>query len=70
MNPQPRQIRAARALLGWKQATLDHYAGVASNTTHFAEAGREMPEVRLVANALFNAGIRFIEGGVVLERRA
>jgi hypothetical protein len=70
MTPQPRQIRAARALLGWNQARLDRFAGAPNLTTHYLESGQKRSYGVLVVNALFNAGIRFVENGVVLERRA
>jgi len=70
MTVEPRQIRAARALLGWSQARLDRFAGVLDRTTHYVEAGETFRNARPIENALFNAGIRFIENGVTLERRA
>ncbi len=70
MSPQPRQIRAARALLGWNQSRLDRFANAPVRTTHYVESGEKAVHGYLIENALFNAGIRFVENGVVLERRA
>jgi len=70
MTVEPRQIRAARALLGWNQARLDRFANAPIRTTHYVESGEKPVHGYLIENALFKAGIRFIENGVTLERRA
>ncbi|MBI5162844.1 MAG: helix-turn-helix domain-containing protein [Magnetospirillum sp.] len=58
----PRQIRAARALLGWSQAELAQRAGVHKNALARLEAGRTDPRVSTmdaVIEALTAEGITF-----------
>jgi transcriptional regulator with XRE-family HTH domain len=58
-----RQIRAARALLGWTQQCLADRALVAINTVRAIERDRPHPKedtVEAVVKALENAGISFL----------
>ncbi|MFG1358168.1 helix-turn-helix domain-containing protein [Xanthobacter pseudotagetidis] len=67
-----RQIKAGRALLGWKRAELAAHAGVTADDVRAAEADATPQEalnaplaatrVRL-ADALADAGIAFTNGG-------
>lgn len=60
----PRQCRAARALLGWKQSILAHRAGVGLSTVAQFEAGnwRTYPRnIEAMEKALNHAGIRFVK---------
>ena len=59
------QIRAARAMLAWKQDQLADKAGVARRTLATLEAGGDVTEtVRVkVQEALERAGVRFIRAG-------
>lgn len=62
MAISPRQIRAARALLGWPQAELAQKAGVHRNVLARLEAGRTDPKVSTldaVVEALQAHGIIF-----------
>ncbi len=61
------QIRAARALLNWKQTTLAKAAKVSEMSIKNLEKGDGDPRVstvKAVQTALEAAGIEFIEGGV------
>ena len=67
----PHQIRAARALLGLKQAELAAMAGISVQAVKLLEAGKTDPRVSTLAaieRALTEAGVTFIdadgEGGV------
>ena len=61
-----RQIKAARALLGWSQADLARYSGVSEPTIARLEAadgdlgGRE-DTVQKIRHAIETAGIQFFE---------
>jgi predicted transcriptional regulator len=72
-----RQIKAARALLGWSQSDLARRSGISEPTIARLESldgelgGRE-ETVRKIRAALENSGIEFINGGgpgVRLRRR-
>lgn len=74
----PAQCRAARALLGWTQATLADRAGVARRTVAHFEVGRRVLLVRTrreIANTFQRAGVEFFWAmptsgeGVRLNRR-
>ena len=61
------QLRAARALLGWDQATLARHAGVSVPTIKRIEGGAANPQdstLSKVADALADAGIVPIEDGI------
>ena len=61
------QIRAARALLGWRQIDLAREAHISFNTLNKIEAELVDPRastLRAIQRALEQAGIEFIEGGV------
>lgn len=67
----PRQCRAARALLGWKQSTLAHRAGVGLSTVAQFEGGnwRTYPRnIEAMETALNRAGISFVKTYGVLAR--
>ena len=75
-----RQIKAARALLGWSQADLAHRSGVSEPTVARLESadgdlgGREETG-RKIASTIEAAGVDFIEengggAGVRLRKRA
>lgn len=66
------QIRAARALLGWKQSVLDYQASAPWPATSYIERGEDKYAAHQPAlvSALEKAGIRFVPNGVVLERSA
>ena len=59
----PRQIRAARALLGWSQEELADRAGVARSALARLEAGRADPRaatVEALEDALQAGGVEFL----------
>jgi len=59
----PRQIRAARALLGWSQQQLADKAIMSLNAVTRLEAGKVDPRVSTVTaieKALVKAGIEFL----------
>ncbi len=61
-----RQIRAARALLGWSQQQLADKAIVSVNALARLERGKVDPRLSTLAaveKALTKAGIEFISGG-------
>jgi transcriptional regulator with XRE-family HTH domain len=65
-----RQIRAARALLGWTQQTLADRALVAVNTVRAIESRRPYPKpdsVSAVRRALEKGGIVFLPRGTLGE---
>jgi transcriptional regulator with XRE-family HTH domain len=69
-----RQIRAARALLGWTQAGLAKAAEVGQATVQRAEATDGVPNIRApillaIETALARAGIEFIDNGVGVRLR-
>jgi predicted transcriptional regulator len=74
-----RQVKAARALLGWSQSDLARRSGISEPTIARLESvdgqlgGRE-ETVRKIRAALENSGIEFIDGngggpGVRLRKR-
>jgi DNA-binding XRE family transcriptional regulator len=65
-----RQIRAARALLGWTQQTLADRALVAINTVNAIETDRPYPKedtIDSVIQTLEKAGIAFLSDGLMGE---
>ena len=61
-----RQIRAARALLGWSQQDLGDRAVLSLNAIKRLESGQSDPRistVMAVKNALENGGVEFISEG-------
>jgi transcriptional regulator with XRE-family HTH domain len=65
-----RQIRAARALLGWTQETLADRALVAINTVRAIEQERPYPKsdtIEAVRRALEKAGVLFLTDGAMGE---
>lgn len=65
-----RQIRAARALLGWTQQTLADRALVALNTVNAIETDRPYPKedtIESVIQALEKAGVVFLSNDVMGE---
>ena len=66
----PDQIRAARALLGWKQSDLASAAGVAAVSVKNIEAGRTDARGSTLAKlekAFNDAGVIFLEPGVTRD---
>ncbi len=64
------QVRAARALLGWRQADLAAKSGVAEISIKNMERGATDARgstLRKIEAALENAGIEFMVGGVRLK---
>jgi transcriptional regulator with XRE-family HTH domain len=64
------QCRAARAFLGWSQATLAERSSVAKQTIADFERGARSPYPRTIQDletCLSSAGVRFIENGVVFD---
>lgn len=69
--PTPAQLRAARALLGWRQADLARHSGISDITVKNVERGATDPRVTTMdalQSALERAGIEFLENGVVDKR--
>lgn len=63
----PRQIRAARALLGWSQQQLADKAIVSLNAVTRLEKGKvdsRMSTISAIQKALTKAGIEFISADV------
>jgi len=63
-----RQLKAARALVGWEQTDLAKKAGVAISTVRRMESfqgeiGARTSTLSLVTKALERAGIEFLDGG-------
>jgi len=65
----PAQIKAARALLGWRQVDLVERSGVSRETVKNIDRGRDvrMSTMNKIASAFDEAGIEFIENGVKLH---
>jgi transcriptional regulator with XRE-family HTH domain len=66
----PRQIRAARALLGWTQQKLADRAPVAINTIRAIEADAPYPKsstLQTVQKALEKAGVVFLPNDTMGE---
>jgi len=67
----PRQCRAARALLGWKQNRLAYQAGISLSAVAQFEGGqrRTYPRnIEAMESALNRAGVRFIRTSGVIAR--
>jgi len=69
MLPSPAQIKAARALLGWRQADLAEHSGVSTISVKNIEGGkRPRPSTMNALQAAFNeAGVEFLEKGVTVS---
>jgi transcriptional regulator with XRE-family HTH domain len=73
-SPTDRQVRAARALLGWTQIELAEHALVAESVVKRIESGRAVRSatLRAIRDTLTKAGISFIcterECGVTITR--
>ena len=66
----PKHVRAARALLAWKQSDLARAASVAASTIADFERGQRTPVVNnaiAIKEALESQGIEFLPGGVVVS---
>lgn len=64
------QIRAARGLLDWSRHDLAELSGVSERTIARFEAGEgdvTVGKLERMEDALLEAGIEFIDGGVVLQ---
>ena len=64
------QIRAARALLGWRQTDLASAACMPEITVRDTESGEKdsrRSTIAKIQSALETAGVEFIEGGVRLK---
>ena len=71
----PRQVRAARALLGWTQSDLGRALGIDQRIVRFYEKGlpRNPKKIDALIRAFGTTGIRFVATpaiGVVLESDA
>lgn len=66
-SPNPAQLRAARAFLGWSRPDLAKAAGISHETVNRAEGLRRHPAGRgalmKICAALDNAGVEFIPAG-------
>lgn len=65
------QIAAARALLGWSRQDLSDRAEVSLRTIARFESGEgdiTTSKLARLEDVLLNAGVTFVDGGVVLER--
>ena len=63
-----RQLKAARALVGWEQTDLARKAGVAISTVRRMESfqgeiGARTSTLSVVTKALERAGIEYLDGG-------
>lgn len=71
-NPSPRQIKAARALLGWTMEDLAEAAGVARTTVaDYERSGRSLKAstIDAMAEALEAVGVVFQLNGVTIDQR-
>jgi transcriptional regulator with XRE-family HTH domain len=62
--PSPRQIRAARALLGWESGDLAKHTGLSRVTISNIETARTQPHeesISSIARALDAAGVEFLD---------
>jgi DNA-binding XRE family transcriptional regulator len=69
----PRHVRAARALLAWKQSDLARAASVATSTIADFERGQRTPvtnNATAIREALEANGIQFLPGGVIVSSQA
>ena len=67
---QPNQVRAARALLGWRQVDLAQNSGVPEVSIKNMERGATDPRsstLQRLQDAFEKAGIEFMVGGVRLK---
>lgn len=65
-----KQIKAARALLGFSQVDLAERAGVHANSVKYWEAREAVPDdggAAMIREALKRAGVVFVPGGATLE---
>jgi transcriptional regulator with XRE-family HTH domain len=65
MTPEPRQIRAARALIGWSIADLARAAGISATGLQAIEAGKSDPKsstLDAIRAALEAEGVEFTNG--------
>ena len=69
-----RQIKAGRALLGWTQEQLSERASLHKNAVKYWEAretikgqSRDNSATARMRDALNAAGVRFVDGGAVME---
>ena len=67
-----KQIRAARALLGWSQSVVAERAGVHVNSVKYwerrgASVQREETGLKAIREALEGQGIEFVQGGAVMH---
>ena len=63
----PAQIRAARALIGWKQTDLANASGVSEMSVKNIERGVTDPRastLQAIQDALERAGVVFMDAGV------
>lgn len=63
----PAQIRAARALLGWKQTDLAAASGVSEVSIKNIERGKtdaRSSTMAKIENAIAEAGVMFLDAGV------
>jgi len=66
-----KQIKAARALAGWKQSDLATASGLAEITVRTVESGRVDPRsstLNKIEAAFAEFGIKFTQGGVHFSR--
>jgi transcriptional regulator with XRE-family HTH domain len=66
----PKHVRAARALLAWKQADLARAASVATSTIADFERGQRTPvanNATAIREALEAQGLQFLPGGVTVS---
>lgn len=66
-----KQIKAARALLGWPQSRLADAASLHVNSVKYWESrgqgGRSEVGLKSIRAALEGAGVQFVRGGVVMQ---
>lgn len=70
-SPSPRQIKAARALVGWTMPDLADAAGVARTTVaDYERDGRSLKPstIEAMVDALEAVGVEFITDGVRVDR--
>lgn len=66
----PAQIRAARALIGWKQTDLAAASGVSEMSVKNIERGSTDPRastLKAIQTALEAAGVIFLDPGIVRD---
>ena len=69
-SPSPRQIKAARALVGWTMPDLAEASGVSRSTIADYERAARTPtadSVKDMAEALERVGVEFLPDGVRLD---